>query len=202
MHTRRDVLKRVLVAVPLVIGGSNAVLLAGCGGDSGDTPSPDSIETLTTRQRGTYGPLLFTLDMPKLDYALEETVEWTFRVQNVSRERVELRMITPIIKYWFGYSNTSAHLRVNGDSGPIDREASTVLEPSQILSRTVRLIPSQIPASSRPAVYGIGELRILSWLNVSQINGENVPNGPFGFTSSAEVDYPSIIYLRQDVNVG
>ena len=133
--------------------------------------------------------------MPKLDYALEETVEWTFRVQNVSRERLELRMITPVIKYRFGYSNASAFLNMNGDTALIDQDANTVLESSQILSRAVRLIPSQIPEHLRPEVYGIGEVRILSWLNVSQINGENVPDGPFGFTSTAEVDHPSIIYL-------
>ena len=200
MRTRRDVLKRFLVAAPLLSAGGSA-LLAGCGGGGSDTPTTRTLETANTRQRGTYGPLAFTLDMPKLDYAIDETIAWTFTVQNVSDKPVELRIITPKFRYLFGLKGGDSDFYTYSDAESFDQEETVPLNPAKMLTKTSRLIPAEIPTAIRSGHYGVGTMKIVAWLNITQIDGENVPFRPYRMTSTPDVPLLSIVYMEQDVNI-
>lgn len=193
MQTRRDVLKQLLATVPLLAASS--VWLAGCGGGSDDTPAIEPIETANTRQRGSYGDLAFALDIPKLDYALDETVEWTFTVQNVGEKPVEIGGNSPIVASRFG---PNGYTRYAAET-PVETPQTIRLMPGEKLSRTTRVDLTDVGDQYNVYRYESGTYPILVWLRTGKVNGEEVPGYPAAFTGM--VENPTIVYLSQNVNV-
>ena len=205
MPTRRAVLQRLLVAAPLLSAGGSA-LLAGCGGSSDNTSDTHALETANTRQRGTYGPLAFALDMPKLDYALDETVEWTFNVQNVSDKPVELRIITPSIKCGIGYKDTTpedpGYAYFYLFEGELEESLVVILQVGQILTRKMQVTPAQLKDGFDQDYLARGGIRVMPWLSVFEIDGVGVPPAPlYNFTGTTEGYKPSIVSLVQTVSI-
>lgn len=194
MQTRRAVLRRFLVTVPLLAGGGSALMLAGCGGGNGNGNTP-GIETPNTRQRGKYGPLAFTLDLPNLDYALEEMVEWTLTVQNISDRRIVLVGDSPIVSSRIGPKG----FQVLSSEELVDAPQFIALMPNEKLSLVTRLDPVTVSPYFLQYDYGKGTTSITAWLRVGRIGDELVPDWPWAVSSL--VEQPTMIYLQQDINV-
>ncbi len=190
MQTRRQVLTQFLFMMPLLASGP---MIAGCGGDSRNNEQTSS----TTRQRGTYGPLSFTLDLPKLDYELHEIVEWTFAVQNVSRNPVRLTGDSPVVLSFIGRNI----FYIGATEEPRATPQVIYLAPGEKLLRTTRLDPNTVSPYFLQYDYGTGINRITAWLAVQKIDDAPVPLWPFAFTSTPEDIDPTICYLQQDITV-
>ena len=195
MQSRRDLLKRLLVAPPLLTVGGH--LLAGCGGGGNDAPDTTPLETANTRQRGAYGPLAFTLDMAKLDFALGEPIEWTFTVQNVSNESIVLQGLNPVVKSWVGKLNYPYDAVISDPDTP---QVINLLS-RQKYSRQMRLEPSLRDDSFLQYNYKQGVFPLFTWMNVFTMDGETVPLWPGAFTGTPESEDPTVIYLSHFANV-